>query len=264
MLFTGSTFLQLGIYHERDIANHVNYRPLVILFFVPVFSNEEDDRLKERIRRNSDSVVYVKPKENEVTAALTKLKQAEIKFQQEKIDCLEKEVSRLFEANAEEELPLGDAQLDEQNTDGLSAVPCSEGGDRLDSVVYVKPKESELSFLLPTLKQAEIEFQRKKISSLKKEIMEYKAKVEELEKTSVSSDYNVNPSRGYHQYINLIAITLSFLNKIEKGIAFNKGFDLVSGWDSLPPDACSSVSSDTGIWSQSASSVPGVENLEGK
>ncbi|XP_078359454.1 uncharacterized protein LOC144643930 isoform X2 [Oculina patagonica] len=228
-----------------------------------VFSNEEDDRLKERIRRNSDSVVYVKPKENEVTAALTKLKQAEIKFQQEKIDCLEKEVSRLFEANAEEELPLGDAQLDEQNTDGLSAVPCSEGGDRLDSVVYVKPKESELSFLLPTLKQAEIEFQRKKISSLKKEIMEYKAKVEELEKTSVSSDYNVNPSRGYHQYINLIAITLSFLNKIEKGIAFNKGFDLVSGWDSLPPDACSSVSSDTGIWSQSASSVPGVENLEG-
>lgn len=79
---------------------------LTRLVFVSVFGNEEDDRLRERIRRNSDSVVYVKPKENEVTVVLSKLKQAEIKFQQEKIDRLEKEISKISEANTGEEFPL--------------------------------------------------------------------------------------------------------------------------------------------------------------
>ncbi len=81
-------------------------KPLVTLVFDPVFSNETDERLGERIRRNSDSVLYVKPKENEVTVVLSKLKQAEIKFQQEKIERLEKKISEISssDASSEEEL----------------------------------------------------------------------------------------------------------------------------------------------------------------
>ena len=128
----------------------------LVFFFVPVFGNEEDDSHRERTRRNSDSVVYVKPKENEVTVVLSKLKQVEIKFQQEKIDRLEKEISKISEENeatvemsktsqvwielqqekidrleeeisrisetqTEEELILGDNQLGELNTEEISA-----------------------------------------------------------------------------------------------------------------------------------------------
>lgn len=46
--------------------------------------------------------MYVKPKENEVTVVLTKLNQTEVKFQQEKIDRLEKEINRIFPVDAEE------------------------------------------------------------------------------------------------------------------------------------------------------------------
>ena len=64
--------------------------------------------------------MYVKPKENEATVVLSKLKQVEIKFQQEKIDRLEKEITQISEPNVEEELPLGDGQFDELNTDEIS------------------------------------------------------------------------------------------------------------------------------------------------
>ena len=73
--------------------------------------------------------MYVKPKENEITVVLTKLKQTEIEFQQEKIDRLEKEINSIFPAVAEEfssgssgdsveELPSGNAQLGELITHG--------------------------------------------------------------------------------------------------------------------------------------------------
>ena len=44
---------------------------------------KEGDPPVERNRRNSDSVVYVRPKESEGAIVLPKLKQAEIEFQQE-------------------------------------------------------------------------------------------------------------------------------------------------------------------------------------
>ena len=73
--------------------------PTVTQLFVcisTVLSNEGDDRRRERNRRNSDSVVYVKPEENVALA----LKQAEIQFLQEKINRLEIENDKLSEASA--------------------------------------------------------------------------------------------------------------------------------------------------------------------
>ena len=86
---------------------------IVFLFGFPVFSNEEDGRTRDRNRRNSDSVVYVKPKENDVAVVLSTLKQAEIKFQQEKIKSLENEIDRISKANEELEEPIRDAQQPE-------------------------------------------------------------------------------------------------------------------------------------------------------
>ena len=70
----------------------------------------------------------------------------------------------------------------------------SEGGDspvernrrNSDSVLYVRPKKSEVAMVFPKLKQAQIEFQHGSIASLKAEIVKYKAKVKELELTSES------------------------------------------------------------------------------
>ena len=76
--------------------------PTVTQLFVcisTVLSNEGDDRRRERNRRKSDSVVYVKPEENVALALLT-LKQAEIKFLQEKINRLEIENDKRSEASA--------------------------------------------------------------------------------------------------------------------------------------------------------------------
>ena len=73
--------------------------PTVTQLFVcisTVLSNEGDDRRRERNRRNSDSVVYVKPEENVALA----LKQAEIQFLQEKMNRLEIENDKLSEASA--------------------------------------------------------------------------------------------------------------------------------------------------------------------
>ena len=86
---------------------------IFFLFGFPVFSNEEDSRTRERNRRNSDSVVYVKPKENDVAVVLSTLKQAEIKFQQEKIKSLENEIDRISKANEELEKPIQDTQQPE-------------------------------------------------------------------------------------------------------------------------------------------------------
>ena len=55
-------------------------------------------------------MVYVKPKENDVAIVLSTLKQAEIKFQQEKIKSLENEIDRISKANEELEKTILDAQ----------------------------------------------------------------------------------------------------------------------------------------------------------
>ena len=76
----------------------------------------------------------------------------------------------------------------------LFAVAGSEGGDspvernrrNSDSVLYARPKESEVAMVFPKLKQAEIEFQHGLIASLKTEIVKYKAKVKEVELMSES------------------------------------------------------------------------------
>jgi len=60
-----------------------------------VFSSQESDPSKERNRRNSDSAVYFSQKESDVSAVLSKLQQAEIIFQQEKIESLEKQIMTL-------------------------------------------------------------------------------------------------------------------------------------------------------------------------
>ncbi|XP_078359471.1 uncharacterized protein LOC144643945 [Oculina patagonica] len=139
---------------------------------------ERDDRPMERRRRNSDSVLYVNPKGSKGTVALSKLKQAKIESQQEKISSLEK---RMVEYKAKvKELELI-----------TESVSCSEKDDRpverrrrnSDSVMYVNPKESEVEAVLSKLKQALVEFQQGKVSSLEKEVLEYKAKVKEPELT---------------------------------------------------------------------------------
>ena len=89
------------------------YNSLIFLFGFPVFSNEEAGRPRERNRRNSDSVVYVKPKENDVAVVLSTLKQAEIKFQQEKIKTLENEINKISKENEELEEPIQDNQQPE-------------------------------------------------------------------------------------------------------------------------------------------------------
>ena len=72
-------------------------------FWFPVFKDEEYGRQREINRRNSDSVVYIKPKENEAAAVLSSLKTAEIKFQQEKIETLESKIDRISKVYREQE-----------------------------------------------------------------------------------------------------------------------------------------------------------------
>ena len=96
---------------DRNQVLLMAYNSLIFLFGFTVFSNEEDGRPRGRNRRNSDSVVYVKPKENDVAVVLSALKQAEIIFQQEKIKSLENEIDRISKANEERlEKPIQDAQ----------------------------------------------------------------------------------------------------------------------------------------------------------
>lgn len=70
---------------------------LDIYFLSTVFNKKEDDSPRERKRRNSDSVLCVKSDGNEMTFLLLKMKEAEIIFQQEKIESLEIEISGKFE-----------------------------------------------------------------------------------------------------------------------------------------------------------------------
>ena len=72
-------------------------------FWFPVFKDEEYGRQREINRRNSDSVVYIKPKENEAAAVLSSLKTAEIKFQLEKIETLESKIDRISKVYREQE-----------------------------------------------------------------------------------------------------------------------------------------------------------------
>lgn len=72
-------------------------------FWFPVFKDEEYGRQREINRRNSDSVVYIKPKENEAAAVPSSLKTAEIKFQQEKIETLESRIDRISKVYREQE-----------------------------------------------------------------------------------------------------------------------------------------------------------------
>ena len=98
---------------DRNQVLLMAHNSMIYLFGFPVFSNEEDSRTRERNRRNSDSVVYVKPKENDVAIVLSTLKQAEIKFQQEKIKSLENEIDRISKSNEELEEPVEDTQQPE-------------------------------------------------------------------------------------------------------------------------------------------------------
>ena len=72
-------------------------------FWFPVFRNEEYGRQREINRRNSDSVVYIRPKENEAAAVLSSMKTAEIKFQREKIETLESKIDRISKVYGEQE-----------------------------------------------------------------------------------------------------------------------------------------------------------------
>ena len=72
-------------------------------FWFPVFRDEEYGRQREINRRNSDSVVYIKPKENEAAAVLSSMKTAEIKFQREKIETLESKIDRISKVYGEQE-----------------------------------------------------------------------------------------------------------------------------------------------------------------
>ena len=47
--------------------------------------------------------MYIKPEENEAAAVLSSLKTAEIKFQQEKIETLEKKINRISKVYREQE-----------------------------------------------------------------------------------------------------------------------------------------------------------------
>ncbi|PFX20634.1 E3 ubiquitin-protein ligase DZIP3 [Stylophora pistillata] len=71
--------------------------------YLEVFA-KSGDHVMLRTRRNSDSVVYIKPKENEVTVILSELKEAQIEFQKEKIESLEKQNASLRERLEELEL----------------------------------------------------------------------------------------------------------------------------------------------------------------
>ena len=102
---------------DRNQVLLMAHNSLIYLFGFPVFSNEEDSRTREGNRRNSDSVVYVKPKENDVAIVLSSLKQAEIKFQQEKIKTLENEIDRVYKANEELAELIQDAQQPELMAD---------------------------------------------------------------------------------------------------------------------------------------------------
>ena len=97
-------------------------------FWFPVFKDEEYGRQREINRRNSDSVVYIKPKENEAAAVLSSLKTAEINFQRKKIETLESEIDRISKVYGEqEERDLEIQQLghvadqpdNESDTDGM-------------------------------------------------------------------------------------------------------------------------------------------------
>ena len=72
-------------------------------FWFPVFRDGEYGRQREINRRNSDSVVYIKPKENEAAAVLSSMKTAEIKFQREKIETLESRIDRISKVYGEQE-----------------------------------------------------------------------------------------------------------------------------------------------------------------
>ena len=72
-------------------------------FWFLVLRDEEYGHQREINRRNSDSVVYIKPKGNEAAAVLSSLKTAEIKFQREKIETLESRIDRISKVYGEQE-----------------------------------------------------------------------------------------------------------------------------------------------------------------
>ena len=72
-------------------------------FWFPVFSDKEYGHHRGTNRRNSDSVIYIEPKENEAAAVLSTLKTAEIKFQREKIESLENQINRISKVYSEQE-----------------------------------------------------------------------------------------------------------------------------------------------------------------
>ena len=84
----------------------------------------DKEMLTRRSRRNSDTILYVRGKEDETTTVHSKLKQTEIKFHEEKIKSLEKEIEKL-RAGSEEATSLAVATL----TTG-------DGGGR-DSINYL-------------------------------------------------------------------------------------------------------------------------------
>ena len=89
---------------EFLIAYFVFVCPFVCFsIWFPVFSDEEYGHHRDVNRRNSDSVIYIKPKENEAAAVLSSLKTAEIKFQQEKIETLENQINRISKVYSEQE-----------------------------------------------------------------------------------------------------------------------------------------------------------------
>ena len=89
---------------EFLIAYFVFVCPFVCFsIWFPVFSEEEYGHHRDVKRRNSDSVIYIKPKENEAAAVLSTLKTAEIKFQQEKIETLENQINRISKVYSEQE-----------------------------------------------------------------------------------------------------------------------------------------------------------------
>ena len=62
-------------------------------------------------------MVYVKPNENDVAIVLSTLKQAEIKFQQEKIKTLQNEIDRISKENEELKKTIQDTQQPELMAD---------------------------------------------------------------------------------------------------------------------------------------------------
>ena len=80
-----------------------------------------------RTRRNSDSVLYAGSKENEAMLLHSQLREAEIKFHEEKIESLEKENEKL-RAQIEEASALAkEASPCKQTTAGTSSkkfIPC--------------------------------------------------------------------------------------------------------------------------------------------